>query len=289
MAFHKEVPMRLSVFKAIAASALAVIAMISAASAADMAPRYTKAPVMAAVYDWTGFYIGGNAGYSWGRSRTDASFFNNTTNVLLATGSTAFDMDGWVAGGQLGYNWQSASWVFGLEGDAQGTGQKGSGGFICAGPICSAANTAIAPLTLAPVAVTFSQKLEWFSTIRGRVGYTFTRTVLGYVTGGAAIGGVNTNGVITGFAANGVASAAAFSGSDTRVGWTVGAGLEASLGGNWTGKIEYLYMDFGKYTTTGVLLLNAPPIRVDLASRVTDNILRVGVNYKFGGPGIAKY
>jgi outer membrane immunogenic protein len=278
-----------AVFKALAASALALIATSSIASAADMAPRYTKAPMVAAVYDWTGFYIGGNAGYSWGRSSTDASFFNNTTNVLLATGATAFDMNGWVAGGQIGYNWQSAGWVFGLEADGQGTGQKGSGAFVCAGPVCSAANTAIAPLTLAPVNVAFSHKLEWFSTIRGRVGYTFAPTVLGYVTGGAAIGGLNTNGVITGFAANGAASAAAFSGSDTRVGWTVGAGLEASLGGNWTGKIEYLYMDFGKYTTSGILLLNAPPIRADLASKITDNILRVGVNYKFGGPGIAKY
>ncbi len=85
--------------------------------------------------------------------------------------------------------------------------KKGSGAFVCAGPVCSAANTAIAPLTLAPVNVAFSQKLEWFSTIRGRVGYTFAPTVLGYVTGGAAIGGINTNGVITGFAANGLASA----------------------------------------------------------------------------------
>jgi outer membrane immunogenic protein len=73
------------------------------------------------------------------------------------------------------------------------------------------------------------------------------------------------------------------------VGWTVGAGLEASLGGNWTGKIEYLYMDFGKYTTGATLLLNAPPSRVDLASKVTDNILRVGVNYRFGGPVVARY
>jgi outer membrane immunogenic protein len=267
---------------------LVAVATASAATAADMAPRYTKAPVVAAVYNWTGFYIGGNAGYSWGRSSTDASFYNNATNLLLATGTTAFDMNGWVAGGQLGYNWQSASWVFGLEGDIQGTGQKGSGAFTCAGPICSAGNTAIA-LALAPVNAAFSHKLEWFSTIRGRVGYTFAPTVLGYVTGGAAIGGVNTNGVITGFAANGVASAAAFSGSDTRVGWTVGAGLEASLGGNWTGKIEYLYMDFGKYTTGATLLLNAPPSRVDLASKVTDNILRVGVNYRFGGPVVARY
>ena len=281
--------MRTTILKAIAVSAFAIAAATSVASAADMAPRYTKAPVIVEpIYNWTGFYIGGNAGYSWGRSRNDAYYYNNTTNLLLATGSSAFDMNGWVAGGQLGYNWQSARWVLGLEGDAQATGQKGSTAYTCAGTICSFANTAIA-LALAPVNVAFSQKLEWFSTVRGRVGYTFTPTVLGYVTGGAAFGSVNTNGVITGVAANGVASAAAFSSSDTRVGWTVGAGLEASLGGNWTGKVEYLYLDLGKYTSSTTLLLNAPPIRLDLASRVTDNILRAGVNYRFGGPVVAKY
>jgi outer membrane immunogenic protein len=91
------------------------------------------------------------------------------------------------------------------------------------------------------------------------------------------------------FGANGLASAVAFSNNETRAGWTVGAGVEASLGGNWTGKIEYLYMDLGKYSSTGVLLVNAPPIRVSTESRITDNILRVGVNYRFGGPVVARY
>src|ERR1700750_2110678 len=104
--------MRSSTFKAIATAAFAVMAVIPAASAADLAPRpYTKAPVMVAVYNWTGFYIGGNAGYSWGRSRTDAAFYNNATNVLLGTGANSFDMNGWVAGGQVGYNWQTQNWV----------------------------------------------------------------------------------------------------------------------------------------------------------------------------------
>ena len=91
------------------------------------------------------------------------------------------------------------------------------------------------------------------------------------------------------FGANGLASAVAFSNNETRAGWTVGAGVEASLGGNWTGKIEYLYMDLGKYSSTGVLLVNAPPIRVSTESRITDNILRVGVNYIFNAPVVAKY
>ena len=282
--------MRALSVKAIATAAFAVMAAIPAASAADLAPRpYTKAPVMVAVYNWNGFYVGGNAGYSWGRSRTDAAFYNNTTNVLLGTGTSSFDMNGWVAGGQVGYNWQTQNWVLGFEGDIQGTGQKGSTAVVCAGPVCSFANTAIFPLTLAPVTASFDHKLEWFSTIRARAGYTFTPTVLGYVTGGLAIGEVRTNGAITGFGANGLASAVAFSNNETRAGWTVGAGVEASLGGNWTGKIEYLYMDLGKYSSTGVLLVNAPPIRVSTESRITDNILRVGVNYRFGGPVVARY
>jgi outer membrane immunogenic protein len=283
--------MRASTFKVIATAAFAVVTAIPAASAADLAARpYTKAPpVMVEAYNWTGFYIGGNAGYSWGRSRSDAFAYNNTTNVLLATASNSFDMNGWVAGGQAGYNWQNQLWVWGFEGDIQGTGQKGSTAFVCPGPICSAGNTAIFPLTNAPVIGTLEHKLEWFSTVRARGGYTFTPTVLGYVTGGLAIGEVRSNGLITGFSANGLPSAVALTNSETRAGWTVGAGVEASLGGNWTGKHEYLYMDLGKYSNTGVLLLNAPPIRITTEARITDNILRAGINYRFGGPVVAKY
>jgi outer membrane immunogenic protein len=94
--------------------------------------------------------------------------------------------------------------------------------------------------------------------------------------------------VLTGF--NGLnPSAVAFSADNTQVGWTVGAGLEASLGGNWTGKIEYLYLDLGRFDTNAVLLANAPPIRANISSRVTDNIVRAGINYRFGGPVVAKY
>jgi outer membrane immunogenic protein len=282
--------MRASTFKAIATAAFAVMAAIPTASAADLAARpYTKAPpVMVEVYNWTGFYIGGNAGYSWGRSRTDAALYNNTTNVLLATASNSFDMNGWVAGGQVGYNWQNQLWVWGFEGDIQGTGQKGSTAFVCPGAICNAGLTAI-PAASAAVSATLSQKLEWFSTIRARVGYTFTPTVLGYVTGGLAIGDVKTNGLITGFNANGAAVASAFSNDQTKAGWTVGAGIEASLGGNWTGKLEYLYLDLGKYSNTGFLLTNFIPLRAVADSRITDNILRAGINYRFGGPVVAKY
>jgi outer membrane immunogenic protein len=281
--------MKSAALKVLATAAFTIVAA-SSAFAADMAPRYTKAPPpVVAVYDWTGFYIGGNAGYSWGRSNTDVAYYNNANGGLLATGNGTFDMDGWVAGGQAGYNWQRDRWVLGLEGDIQATGQKGSALGTCPGPICSFANTAIFPLANAPVNVAFENKLDWFATFRGRAGVTFSPTVLGYVTGGLAVGGVKGSGVITGFAANAAPIAASFSNDDTQVGWTVGAGVEASLGGNWTGKIEYLYLDLGRYHATAILLGNAPPIRAEFSSRVTDNILRAGINYRFGGPVVAKY
>ena len=241
------------------------------------------------IYNWTGFYVGGNVGYSWGRSRTDAAFYNNATNVLLATGSSSFDMNGWVGGAQAGYNWQNQRWVWGFEGDIQGTGQKGSTAFSCAGTICNLGNTAIQVPALAISNLSLNQKLEWFSTIRARAGYTFAPTVLGYVTGGLAIGEVKSDGVLTGFTSLAAPTSSVFSNSETRAGWTVGAGVEASLGGNWTGKVEYLYLDLGKYSNTALLLTNFIPLRANMESRITDNILRVGVNYRFGGPVVAKY
>jgi outer membrane immunogenic protein len=99
-----------------------------------------------------------------------------------------------------------------------------------------------------------------------------------YATGGLAYGGVNTSETIGG---------TAFSATDTRVGYTVGAGIEGALGGNWTAKLEYLYVDLGRvsgsFTPAGGVITSA------YSSRITDNVLRVGVNYKFGGPVVAKY
>src|SRR5216683_671566 len=103
LSFSMGIPMRASTLRVFATAAFAVLAAVSSASAADMVvPRYAKAPPpLVVVYNWTGFYIGGNAGYSWGRARTDVNFYNNNTNILLATGASSFNMNGWVAGGQF--------------------------------------------------------------------------------------------------------------------------------------------------------------------------------------------
>jgi outer membrane immunogenic protein len=277
--------MRASTFKAIATAAFAVMAVIPAASAADMAPRYTKAPpVMVEVWNWTGFYIGGNVGYSWGRSR-DTSTLTNGAGTILLTSADRANMDGVIGGGQIGYNWQVQNWVWGLEADIQGSDQKGRRDFLCPTGVCSPPFGVIAVFPGAAVPVSLDQKLEWFGTVRGRVGVLATPKVLFYATGGLAYGEVRT-------AATVGAAAFGFSNSDTRVGYTVGAGVEGVIGGNWTAKLEYLWVDLGK--TSGSFLTTLPAfgggvLSSNYSSRITDNIVRVGVNYKFGGPLVAKY
>jgi outer membrane immunogenic protein len=262
----------------------AVVTAISTASAADLAARpYTKAPpVMVEVYNWTGFYIGGNVGYSWGRSR-DTSTLTNTAGTVLFTSIDRSDLNGVVGGGQIGHNWQVQNWVWGLEADIQGTDEHGSRAFTCPTAICTpSAIILVAPGPAVPVSL--NQKLEWFGTVRGRAGVLVTPKVLLYATGGLAYGEVKsteTVGVLTGF-----------SNSDIRVGYTVGAGVEGVIGGNWTAKLEYLYVDLGKVSSS--FLTTAPAfgggvLTSNFSSRITDNVLRVGINYRFGGPVVAKY
>jgi outer membrane immunogenic protein len=226
---------------------------------------------------------------------------------LLAATADKFDLNGVIGGGQFGYNWQRDRWVFGLEADIQGSGEKGSTSAVCPGGSATATTLLglsgpctvghlgdTAPFNVAafPVTSARSEKIEWFGTVRGRVGATFTPTILGYVTGGLAYGqvkatetvagtnvtnpggqGVNGGTVLTPFAAS-------FGNSSTRVGWTVGAGIEGVISGNWTAKIEYLYMNLGSMTTN----LNNQQIMTlttSFNSRITDKLVRAGVNYKF--------
>jgi outer membrane immunogenic protein len=280
--------------------AAAMSLFATGALAADLAARpYVKAPVMVdPVWSWTGFYIGGNGGYSWGRSRTDVSYFNSATGLGIAppAGSitnAAFDMNGGVAGGQAGYNWQNANWVFGIEGDLQWSGEKGSASFSCVG-VAPAGGVCFPGLTFLPggagsTTLTIDQKLQWFGTVRGRVGILATPKVLFYGTGGVAFGEIKTTGTMTGFTPAGVAIASVGSSSDTRVGWTVGAGVEGKITQNWSAKLEYLYMDLGRFSAGPFTLAPASAIAANTSSRFTDHILRAGINYQFGGPVVARY
>src|ERR1700752_5289928 len=282
---------------------VAAIAMITSASAADLPVRPpAPAPVMAPIWNWNGFYIGVNGGYSWGKAGRDVTFFNPVTGLAIVTAGTGAtsdsNMNGGLFGGQIGYNWQTPNWGVGLETDAQWTGQRGGGTALCPATSAVVPGPCLPGLTFVPggvigTAATLDQKLEWFGTFRGRVGVAVVPSVLLYATGGAAYGTIKTEGGIAGFPPNGTPVAAAGSSSDTRLGWTVGGGIEAMFAANWSAKLEYLYMDLGKVDSTAVFpTALGVPIGVSLNSRITDNIFRAGINYHFSagpGPVVARY
>src|SRR5262249_15367643 len=146
---------------------------------------------------------------------------------------------------------------FGLETDAQWTGQKGSANALCPATSTVVPGPCLPGLTFVPAgalgtAATLDQKLEWFGTFRGRLGVTGTPSVLLYATAGAAYGTVKTDIGLAGFTPAGVPVAFSGSSRDTRFGWTVGAGIEAMFAANWSAKVEYLYMDLGTVSSTAV-------------------------------------
>lgn len=240
----------------VVASPVGLSQMASAADLPVKAPIY-KAPIAAPPYNWTGLYVGLNVGGSWGRQ--DNSLVNATTGVTLQSNSD--HLNGVIGGGQIGYNWQVDHWVLGIEADFQGSGQKGDGNFFLPSAVL-AANF--------PTSIAYSDKLSWFGTVRGRIGYAFDRW-LPYLTGGWAYG----HGEISGTTTVG-ATTTSFSASQNYSGWTIGGGVEWAFANSWSAKLEYLYIDFGDGPTV--------PISTTLnivSGRMTDNIVRVGVNYKF--------
>ena len=247
--------------KRILAAATLVGTAVSA-QAADLAVKapYYKAPA-ALVYDWTGFYIGVNGGGGVGRDRTQ-HFIAPTANPASAN-LNYLQPQGGLGGGQIGYNWQTGSLfgplVIGIEADIQGADLSDSYTSLFSGD------------------ARYNQKLDWFGTVRGRVGIA-TGPVLSYVTAGYAYGSVNTT--VTEGPNVGVSPAGIFStGSRIQNGWTVGSGVEAALGGNWTGKIEYLYLNLGNKTDAFAL----GGVSQALNTEIRENIFRVGLNYRIGG------
>lgn len=154
-------------------------------------------------------------------------------------------------GATLGYNWQAGAFVYGLEGDWAWSWIKGS-------EVCGAA--------------TCETKLPWFATGRVRLGYAFDRW-LPYVTGGGAYGHVEASNTNLGFT----------SGSANRFGWTAGAGIEYAFLGNWSGKIEYLHMDLGKFDCATCSAVT--PDNVTFSA----DMIRAGLNYKFSGPIFSRF
>jgi outer membrane immunogenic protein len=266
----------------------------TSALAADLPARtYTKAPALVdPVYNWSGFYVGANIGYSWGRS-SDTSNLTNGDGTVLFTSAGSSNLDGIVGGGQAGYNWQTQNWVWGLEADIQGTGERGSRELTCPVGVCTPStvlpgfHALVILVPGAAVPLSLDQKIDWFGTVRGRAGVLVSPKVLLYATGGLAYGEVKSSETL----------GTAFSTTDTRVGYTVGAGVEGAIGGNWTAKLEYLYVDLGRTSGSfasaipafGAGTVASGTLTSSYSSRITDNVLRVGVNYRFDGPVVAKY
>ena len=229
---------------------------VSAALAADLP---TKAPIVLAAFNWTGFYVGLNAGYSWG-SQTNS--LQTTAGAIVSGNSNTDHLKGFIGGGQIGYNWQIDKWVLGVEADFQGSGQKADGTFFI-----PAAAVLVAAIPASNF--TYTDKLDWFGTVRGRVGMAIDRW-LPYITGGWAIG----HGSLSGSSTGNIVSS--YSGSKSYNGWTLGGGVEYAFDRNWSVKAEYLYIDFGNGPTVPV---NAA--RNVVSGKMTDNIARLGVNYRF--------
>jgi outer membrane immunogenic protein len=260
---------------------LAVMATIAAgaANAADL--PYRKAPPAYVppppVLTWTGFYAGLNLGGGWSANTVNPSstslYVSPATGAIYArpgNASGGSNAGGVVGGGQIGYNYQMGAFVLGAETDFQGTSMSSGGNAnwalypdpLVAGaflnPIAPAGNTGIA--------------LNWFGTVRGRVGYLFTPTLLLYGTAGFAYG--NVQGQFTGY-------------SNTRTGWTAGGGVEWMFMPNWSAKAEYLYTDLSSGGTQGWFGQTWGYHR-----HPEYNTVRAGVNYHFNwasAPAVAAY
>jgi outer membrane immunogenic protein len=262
---------------------------VSAVSAADLA---VKAPIAPAVtpYSWAGFYVGGNVGYSWGRAASDLNADPVTVNIgarLMPfntpgfVGSDTLTPKGVIGGGQIGYNWQtSPNWVFGIEADLQGSDEKASHAFSNAFSFITPQQFAVSGVAT----MDYAAKITWFGTVRGRVGYAYDRVML-FATGGLAYGGVNlagtntVSGTVAGFP---FLSVTGIGHSQVNAGWTVGAGIEGALGKGWSWKAEYLYLDLGSMDDPDNLLLSISTTggRVTTHTNYTDNIVRLGLNYR---------
>ena len=233
------------------------LSLSSPASAADLAARpYVKAPppAIAAIYDWSGFYIGGNGG--WAQSHNCVDFI--TVAGTFASGCS--DRSGGVVGGQIGYRWQTGSWVFGLEGQ---------------GDWADLSNTRV---SLIDPTLSTTVKTDAIGLFTGQIGYAWNASLL-YVKGGAAVtrNRLDIFDTPTGI---GLASASA-----TRWGGALGVGWEYGFAPNWSVGVEYDHLWMGHANNSFSVV--DPALAGLLNDRISQDVDMVTVrfNYRFGGWG----
>jgi outer membrane immunogenic protein len=245
-----------------AAALVAAIVVAEPASAADLPARtYTKAPAMvAAIYDWSGFYIGLNGG--GGSTHKCWNITNNAGALIPSSSEGCHDATGGMVGGQLGYRWQTGAWVFGVEAQGDWADFKGSNISLFFGP-----------------GTTNQTKMDALGLFTGQVGYAWNN-VLWYVKGGAAVTDDKFRGLTP-------ANVVIDQENDTRWGGTVGTGVEVSFAPNWSVAFEYDHLFMGSHSvnfnTPGGAFSRTDNIKQDV------DIGSVRVNYRWGGPVIAKY
>ena len=228
--------------KRFAIAGFALGLMATAAAAADMPVPYAKAPPPPE-FSWTGLYIGGNAGWLQ-LEENGYPFCLDPTGAMQGPGCDIvpggqMGGHGFFGGGQAGYNWQTGAFVFGVETDFDGT-------------TLSRSRSVIGPSFVEPIfgltdffTANGSVKLDWLGSTRGRIGYAFfpDNRLLVYGTGGVAYGGASSHldvfDAVHGF------DFASSGGSSSRVGWTIGGGVEYAFTNNWIIGAEYLYYDLG--------------------------------------------
>ena len=238
-----------------------IVAGVSFIAMAAVNPALAAPP---AIYNWTGFYFGGNVGYSFGQVNTD--FLDPALTIFGSNGSFPVSLhpDGIIGGGQFGYNWQSGPAIFGFETDFQSANEKAGTAYICdtEGSTC-----------------TRDARINWFGTVRGRIGWLISPATMLYGTAGLAYGKVSVSGSVMNapFIRN---FGYGFSDSATNVGVAVGGGIEGAIAGlnGWTMKAEYLYLDLGSLRGSGVDPFFSSTYSWD--ARFADHIVRIGFNYK---------
>lgn len=260
---------------------------VSGALAADLSyPTKAPAPVVIPMFSWTGFYVGGNIGYGGDKFKypfsafadqyDDEDFLENTADL---TGEFSLTSSGFFGGVQAGYNYQfENSWVIGVEADFQWSGIEGelsgNGELFLNDDFVGGANFSA------------GSEVEWFGTIRARLGYAWDRVFL-YGTGGAAYGKTKSHGSFSVFDDGGEIFGDSVSTSDTNWGWTVGAGLEYAITDHLTFKTEYLYVDLGSQTLfneSGTIDLDDGEYlnigaKMDVDTKF--HTIKAGLNYKF--------
>ena len=297
-------------------ASVGALALTGAAFAADLAPPPVYLPPPP-VMTWTGFYAGLNAGYTFGGSNSvdvetasrlpavdisppgqEALEIKIPNATTQSTDVLSLHNSGFIGGGQVGYNLQFANaWLIGIEADIQGTGARSSASAIGIVPIAG-----LPPSTAqAQSNISVNHAVDYLGTVRGRLGYLVTPTLLIYGDGGFAYGGVHEGvDIASTFPPSGLGLSPAFgSFTNTRPGWTAGGGLEWLFSPNWSVKAEYLYYDLGRVTfgvggltlaTAGATFFTDLPVA---STRFNGHIVRVGLNYHFNwwgaGPVVAKY